>query len=272
MLQPINRIRRSSTFYKVLKKLIDRVSALVLLVPGLPIIGVLVLLVRATSRGPGIFRQVRVGQGGKTFVMYKIRTMRIDAETAQTGAVWAKENDPRTTRLGLWLRQKHLDELPQLFNVLKGEMSLVGPRPERPEFVKILAECIPGYAERLNVAPGITGWAQINLPPDENLASVDRKLFVDRAYIQNMSFLLDVKILFSTAGKLVGINGLWLASALNLLIDVPQIPVDYYAADTLFVPHELGATTRPADDAPISESRNNCSQGSIALSSTNLLG
>ena len=154
-----------------------------LLVPGLPVIALLVLLVRLTSRGPGIYKQARVGKDGRKFMMYKIRTMRQDAEAA-TGPVWTQAHDPRVTLLGKVLRKLHLDELPQLFNVLKGEMSLVGPRPERPEFVRVLAEAIPGYRNRLAVRPGVTGLAQINLPPDTDLASVQRKLVLDCEYIE----------------------------------------------------------------------------------------
>ena len=129
------------------------------------------LLVRLTSRGPGIYKQARVGKDGRKFMMYKIRTMRQDAEAA-SGPMWTQAHDPRVTFLGRVLRKLHLDELPQLFNVLKGEMSLVGPRPERPEFVRVLAEAIPGYRNRLAVRPGVTGLAQVNLPPDTDIASV----------------------------------------------------------------------------------------------------
>ncbi len=154
---------------------LDRCAAVMLLVPGLPLIACLAVLVRLTSKGPGIYRQARVGKDGRRFMMYKIRTMRLDAET-ESGPVWTQPQDPRMTSLGRLLRKLHLDELPQLFNVLKGEMSLVGPRPERPEFVCVLAEAVPGYRNRLAVRPGITGLAQINLPPDTDLVSVQRKI------------------------------------------------------------------------------------------------
>jgi lipopolysaccharide/colanic/teichoic acid biosynthesis glycosyltransferase len=154
----------------------------VLLFFSAPLIGILILLVRCTSRGPGIYSQVRVGKDGLIFTMYKLRSMRCDAE-AQTGAVWAGvKHDPRMTYVGYWLRRLHLDELPQLVNVVYGHMSLVGPRPERPEFVELLAEEVPGYLDRLMVKPGITGLAQINLPPDTDLDSVRRKLVLDREY------------------------------------------------------------------------------------------
>lgn len=188
------------------KVAVDGLLAAILLVPGLPIIGLLALLVRLTSRGPGLFRQSRVGKDGRTFTMYKLRTMRHDAEAA-TGAVWAQKDDPRATFVGGVLRKLHLDELPQLFNVLGGEMSLVGPRPERPEFVPKLAEEIPGYLDRLAVRPGITGLAQINLDPDVEVDDVRRKLVLDLEYVASATALLDFRIVLCTVLHLVGING-----------------------------------------------------------------
>jgi lipopolysaccharide/colanic/teichoic acid biosynthesis glycosyltransferase len=191
-------------FWKVT---LDKVLAALLLIPGLPLLGVLIVLVRLTSRGPGIYSQLRVGKGGRHFTMYKLRSMRIDAE-AGTGPVWSCHgSDPRVTRIGYWLRKLHLDELPQLFNVLRGEMSLVGPRPERPEFVKVLADQIPCYLDRLGVLPGVTGLAQINLPPDSDLDSVKRKLMLDREYIQQARLSLDLRIIFCTALRVLGLRG-----------------------------------------------------------------
>jgi lipopolysaccharide/colanic/teichoic acid biosynthesis glycosyltransferase len=189
------------------KTILDRTLALLLLVPGLPLIGVLVLLVRLTSRGPGLYRQVRVGKASRQFLMYKLRSMRVDAEE-RTGPVWSAAGaDSRVTPLGHWLRWLHLDELPQLFNVLKGEMSLVGPRPERPEFVAVLTEEIPGYLDRLQVLPGITGLAQVNLPPDSDLDGVRRKLVLDCEYITNVSIWLDQRIVLCTLLRLFGLRG-----------------------------------------------------------------
>lgn len=188
------------------KGALDRSLALLMLVPSLPIIGLLVLLTRFSSRGPGIFQQRRVGRDGRVFTMYKIRTMRSDAE-ARTGAVWCTNNDPRITRLGYWLRKLHLDEFPQLINVLRGEMALVGPRPERPEFVEVLARQIPGYYDRLAVAPGITGLAQVNLPPDTDLDSVRRKLVLDLEYIASASLLFDLRMMTATFLRLFGLRG-----------------------------------------------------------------
>ncbi|NLX97043.1 MAG: sugar transferase [Rhodopirellula sp.] len=194
------------------KSLVDRGLAAALLIPCLPIIGILVLLVRLTSRGPGMYRQARVGKDGRVFLLYKIRTMAVDAES-RTGAVWSGRDDPRVTPLGRLLRRTHLDEFPQLLNVLKGEMSLVGPRPERPEFVDILSGEISRYSERLTVPPGITGLAQLNLPPDSDTNDVRRKLLLDLEYLQEAGWFLDLRILLATSGRVlklstVGILGL----------------------------------------------------------------
>jgi len=188
------------------KRVVDLTAAVVLLIPVLPVLGLLVLLVRLTSRGPGIYAQVRVGRNGRTFTMYKIRSMRQDAES-RTGAVWAKERDPRVTFVGRILRKLHLDELPQLFNILKGEMSLVGPRPERPEFVQVLERSIPGYCKRLAVAPGITGLAQVNLPPDTDLESVRRKLILDLEYVLHASLWMDLRLALCTAARMTKLSG-----------------------------------------------------------------
>lgn len=181
----------------------------------LPVVGLLVLLVRMTSRGPGIYRQLRVGKEGRTFWIYKIRTMRADAER-ETGPVWTSEDDPRITPVGRILRRFHLDELPQILNVLKGEMTLIGPRPERPEFCQTLAVAIPGYLQRYRVLPGITGLAQINLPPDTDLDSVRRKLVLDLEYIEKGNLWLDLRILLCTGLKMLGFPGLKIAALLRL--------------------------------------------------------
>jgi lipopolysaccharide/colanic/teichoic acid biosynthesis glycosyltransferase len=138
--------------------------------------------------------------------MYKIRTMVHNAE-AGTGPTWATSNDPRLTRLGYVVRKLHLDELPQLWNVVRGEMSLVGPRPERPEFTHWLAKEIPGYLDRLTVLPGITGLAQINLPPDSDLESVRRKLQLDLEYIRTAGAFLDLRMMACTAFRMIGLRG-----------------------------------------------------------------
>ncbi len=167
------------------------------LVITMPLMALVALLVKITSHGPVLYRQTRVGKGGETFMVYKFRSMRVDAE-AHTGAVWATKDDPRITGLGKWLRRLRLDELPQFFNVLRGEMSLVGPRPERPEFVKTLSEQIPYYRQRHCVKPGITGWAQINYKYGETLEDTVTKLEFDLYYIKNISPSLDAYIIFHT--------------------------------------------------------------------------
>jgi lipopolysaccharide/colanic/teichoic acid biosynthesis glycosyltransferase len=213
--EPTQSIVVESAFFRT-KEVLDRLLGAVLLVAALPMIALLIVIVRLNSRGPGVFRQVRVGKRGRSFTMYKLRSMRIDAE-AKTGPAWSPTGaDPRVTRLGYWLRRLHLDELPQLFNVVRGEMSLVGPRPERPEFVEILAEQIPGYLNRLMVQPGITGLAQINLPPDTDLDSVRRKLVLDCDYVRSASLWLDIRILACTALRMGWIKGPAVTRALGL--------------------------------------------------------
>ncbi|HVA45512.1 MAG TPA: sugar transferase [Pirellulales bacterium] len=198
--------RLAPTAYLCRKGAVDRLAAWLLLAAGWPIILATMLVVRLTSRGPAVFRQTRVGLHGRIFVMYKIRTMRIDAEAA-SGPVWTQQNDPRITSVGRWIRRLHLDELPQLINVVKGEMALIGPRPERPEFTQKLALDVPGYLDRLLVLPGVTGLAQINLPPDTNLDSVRRKLILDLAYVREGSLWLDLRIFACTCARLFAVKG-----------------------------------------------------------------
>ena len=184
------------------KRLFDIGVALVVLIAGMPLWLALAMAVQLTSAGPAIFRQRRVGRKGRTFTMYKFRTMRQDAE-AVSGPVWATEDDPRFTGLGRWLRKARLDEVPQLFNVLKGDMSLVGPRPERPFFVEKLRKEIPLYSRRHRVKPGITGWAQVMWHYDSTLDDVRQKVKYDLFYIENMSLRMDFKILFRTIRTVV---------------------------------------------------------------------
>jgi len=172
-------------------------AAIVGIVLTAPFMVIAALMVRFSSPGPIFYRQVRVGLNSAPFTLYKFRSMRVDAE-AGTGAVWASKDDPRTTRAGRVLRKLRLDELPQLFNVLKGEMAIVGPRPERPEFVKTLSERIPYYHQRHAVLPGITGWAQINFKYGDSLEDTVTKLEFDLYYIKNMSAGLDLYIIFHT--------------------------------------------------------------------------
>jgi exopolysaccharide biosynthesis polyprenyl glycosylphosphotransferase len=179
------------------KRLLDfALSAFGLLVSW-PLLAVLAVIVRWTSSGPALFTQERVGAEGRPFTLYKFRSMFTDAES-RTGPVWASTDDPRVTRFGRFLRRTRLDELPQLFNVLVGDMSLVGPRPERPVFVEDLARQIPYFHLRHVVKPGVTGWAQINYPYGKSVADALQKLQYDLFYIKNQSLLFDLSILFTT--------------------------------------------------------------------------
>jgi sugar transferase (PEP-CTERM system associated) len=186
--------------------LFQRVGNLSLAVVGaiisLPFALLTALAVRLSSPGPVLYTQVRVGLDGKPFQVYKFRSMYVNAEAA-TGAVWATKNDPRVTPVGRFIRRTRLDELPQLFNVIKGEMSMTGPRPERPEFVKALKEKIPYYEQRHCVRPGITGWAQINYKYGDSLTDTVTKLEYDLYYIKNMSFSLDAYILCHTVKAMI---------------------------------------------------------------------
>lgn len=193
----------SRSWYASIKISFDLAAALVMFVLTGPLVLFLMVLVKGTSRGPALYTQTRVGRNGRVYQIYKLRTMNHDCERL-TGPQWATARDPRVTLLGRFLRASHLDELPQLWNVLRGEMSLVGPRPERPEFVTQLEKAIPSYRERLRVRPGITGLAQVQLPPDVDLESVRRKVHCDICYIRQMGPWLDLRILLGTAMKLLG--------------------------------------------------------------------
>jgi sugar transferase (PEP-CTERM system associated) len=174
------------------------VLAAALLVALAPLLGLLALLIRLDSPGPALYRQPRVGRRGRVFELFKLRTMRVDAEDA-TGPVWATPGrDLRVTRVGHVLRMLRLDELPQLVNVLRGEMSFVGPRPERPHFVEQLRRVIPYYDERHSVPPGITGWAQVKFGYGSTIEDSERKLQFDLYYIKNMSLFLDIAIILDT--------------------------------------------------------------------------
>ena len=188
------------------KAVTDWIVAFVLLVLTAGIILVLMALVRLTSRGPAIYGQTRLGYKGQQFTIYKIRTMHNDCERL-TGPQWSQPGDPRVTPIGRILRATHLDELPQLWNILRGEMSLVGPRPERPEIVAKLERVLPDYPMRLLVRPGVTGLAQVQLPPDSDIESVRRKLACDLRYLNLASPWLDLRIVLATAIKVVGIPG-----------------------------------------------------------------
>ena len=177
------------------KRMEDIVLSSLFLLVTLPIFPVIALLIKLTSPGPVFYRQERVGLDGKPFLMLKFRTMRVDAEK-ETGPVWAKPDDPRRTRVGKWLRKLSLDELPQLINVLKGEMSLVGPRPERPVFVEKFRQFIPEYMSRHRIKAGITGWAQVN--GLRGNTPLEERIKYDLYYLENWSLWFDLRIIFLT--------------------------------------------------------------------------
>jgi exopolysaccharide biosynthesis polyprenyl glycosylphosphotransferase len=181
----------------IVQTVLNRLAAAVGIVVASPIMLLTALAVKLSSPGPFLYRQVRVGLDDVPFTVYKFRSMRADAEKG-TGAVWASKDDPRVTKVGKVIRKLRFDELPQLFNTLKGEMSMVGPRPERPEFVKELSKKIPYYRQRHCVRPGITGWAQINFKYGDTLEDTMTKLEYDLYYIKNMSLSLDTYIVFHT--------------------------------------------------------------------------
>jgi sugar transferase (PEP-CTERM system associated) len=193
---------RKSGAVRVAKRLIDVFASVVGLVVASPVMLAVAVAVRLSSPGPALYHQRRVGRGGKTFTVHKFRSMRRDAE-ATTGAVWASAGDSRITSVGRFLRKSRLDELPQLWNVLCGEMSLVGPRPERPEFVSELTKEIPFYGERHVVKPGLTGWAQIKYAYGASVEDALEKLQYDLYYIKNLSVALDLFVLFETVKTVV---------------------------------------------------------------------
>jgi exopolysaccharide biosynthesis polyprenyl glycosylphosphotransferase len=179
------------------KRIIDIVVSFLMLVASIPITIATAIAIKIESDGPVIYKQERSGLNGKVFKVYKFRSMYQDAEK-RTGPVWSQKDDPRITKVGRFIRRVRIDELPQIWNVFKGEMSLVGPRPERPFFVEQLAKEIPYYKRRLRVRPGITGWAQVKHKYDESVEDVKTKLQFDLFYIENMSLKTDIKILFRT--------------------------------------------------------------------------
>jgi sugar transferase (PEP-CTERM system associated) len=197
---------RCSRRTAALKRVIDVALAAVGLVLGAPLMLAVALAVRCSSRGPILYRQARVGRGGQTFTIYKFRSMRVDAE-ASTGPVWAQTRDPRVTPVGGHLRRMRLDELPQLLNVLFGNMSFVGPRPERPEFVSTLSNQIPFYRQRHVVRPGVTGWAQVRYAYGASAEDALQKLQYDLYYIKNMTLSLDLFIILLTIKTVIQHRG-----------------------------------------------------------------
>lgn len=188
---------RSGRLSLSVKRVVDVVASAVLLALTLPLMLTTAILIKLDSPGPVFYRQARVGLQGNVFTLLKFRSMRTDAEAAGTPR-WAARGDPRITRIGALIRQTRIDELPQLLNVLRGEMSLIGPRPERPHFVEQLAAVIPFYNERCYVKPGITGWAQVNYPYGASVEDAREKLSYDLYYVKYRSMMLDLLILMAT--------------------------------------------------------------------------
>ena len=179
----------------VVKRVFDLVLSVLLLIPGIPLMAIIAIAIRLDSPGPAVYRQERVGKDGRAFTAYKFRSMMPDAE-ADTGPVFTSRADPRITKVGRFLRRTSFDEVPQVLNVLRGEMSLVGPRPERPHFVALFEQEVAGYAQRHEVRPGITGWAQLNdLRQD---TSIEQRTIYDTYYVDNWSLTFDLKILVTT--------------------------------------------------------------------------
>jgi lipopolysaccharide/colanic/teichoic acid biosynthesis glycosyltransferase len=204
-----------SRWYDSLKIGAEFSFALLLAVFAAPVVFVAAILIKLTSRGPAFYTQTRLGRDGHSYTIYKLRSMRHNCEK-DSGPCWSKDGDPRITPVGRFLRRTHIDELPQLWNVLRGDMSLVGPRPERPEFIPHLEEALPFYRSRLLVRPGVTGLAQVQLPPDTDLASVRRKLAYDLFYVRYRNPWLDFRLILATALHMVGVPYALLGKLLRL--------------------------------------------------------
>lgn len=197
---------RTSRRVSAVKRVLDVCLSFGALLISLPIMIIVAIGVKASSAGPLFYHQIRVGERGKTFTLHKFRSMRADAESS-TGAVWSRDGDDRVTPIGRFLRQMRLDELPQLWNVMRGDMSLIGPRPERPEFVQQLTQAIPYYGQRHVVKPGLTGWAQVRYAYGSSVEDAMEKLQYDLFYIKNMSLMMDAVILLSTVKTVLSRRG-----------------------------------------------------------------
>lgn len=191
--------------YLHFKRIPVRIAGVIVGIALIPVILLLMAAVRLTSPGPGLYRQRRVGLHGREFTIYKLRSMRKDAEDL-SGPIWAGKNDKRVTPIGNFLRWSHLDELPQILNVIRGEMDFVGPRPERPEIIEELVGLIDNYNDRHEALPGITGVAQVNLPPDQELNCVRKKVAADRHYIENANLWFDLRLISATLLRIVGLR------------------------------------------------------------------
>jgi sugar transferase (PEP-CTERM system associated) len=193
---------QKSRTQKIIKRAIDLVISLLMLIILLPLIVIVAIIIKLDSKGPILFSQERIGQNRKPYVVHKFRSMRSDAEKG-TGPVWAKANDDRITKVGNFIRKTRIDEIPQLWNVLKGEMSLVGPRPERDHFIQELEKIIPYYGERFTVKPGLTGWAQVSYGYGATVEDAIEKLNYELFYIKNMSVLMDIMIVARTVKTVI---------------------------------------------------------------------
>ncbi|MCD4705378.1 sugar transferase [bacterium] len=194
------------SLFDLVKNVLDKIFSIIFLTISIIFIPFIVIAIKLDSKGPIFFKQIRTTKNNKTFLAIKFRSMRIDAE--KNGPQWASENDPRVTKIGNFLRKSRLDEIPQLINILKGDMSLVGPRPERPEFIKDLKKQISFYDQRLLVKPGLTGWTQINYPYGNTVQDALEKLQYDLYYIKNRSFILDLSIILKTLNTVIKKSGM----------------------------------------------------------------
>jgi len=199
-------IHLARRFFEVAKEVVDVVVGFIALVLSLPLLAVCAIVIKLSSKGPVFFRQARVGRSGKHFMMVKLRTMYADAEGggSDNGALWTEDDDPRVVPACRWMRRSHIDELPQLINVIKGEMSLIGPRPERPEIVAELEKVCPDFNKRHLVRPGITGLAQIRNGYESSVEGAVRKLKADLEYIEKRTWSTELRILAGTVPKLFG--------------------------------------------------------------------
>lgn len=213
---PISGQRLTGDLAGGIKTVAETVVVFVSLLAAAPVIAVACFLVRMTSPGPVFYTQRRLGRRGRVFTIYKIRTMTVDSEP--NGPRWCVKGDPRVTPVGRFLRWSHLDELPQLVNILLGDMAMIGPRPERPEIVAKLEKVFPDYRRRLEVRPGLTGLAQVLQEPDTDLASVRRKLRYDLHYLNHSSAWLDFRILLATVLRVLAVP----TSVIALLFQIPD--------------------------------------------------
>lgn len=195
-------IVKGGVIFDLYQRILNILLSLIGLAIGIPLIIIFGIRIKIEDNGPITYKQERLGKGGKRFYIYKLRSMRTDAE--KFGAQWAEKDDPRITKVGRFIRKTRIDEIPQLFNILKGDMSLIGPRPERPQFTEQFNREIPGFINRLAVKPGLTGWAQVNGGYDMTPAE---KLVEDIYYIKNRSVLLDFKIIFKTVAVVLTGDG-----------------------------------------------------------------